>query len=74
VFFDGKVYAIDNFTRLEVSGARGPQISTPNPAKGHDEELVAFARAIQSGGEWPIPLWQQAAATRIALQVQSQLG
>ena len=74
VFFDGKVYAIDNFTRLEVSGARGPRISTPNPAKGHDEELVAFARAIQSGGEWPIPLWQQAAATRIALQVQSQLG
>jgi len=74
VFFDGKVYAIDNFTRLEVSGAKGPQIATPNPAKGHDEELVAFARAIQSGGEWPIPLWQQAAATRIALQVQSQLG
>jgi predicted dehydrogenase len=74
VFFDGKVYAIDNFTRLEVSGARGPQINTPNPAKGHDEELAAFAKAIQGGGEWPIPLWQQAAATRIALQVQSQLG
>ena len=74
VFFDGKVYAIDNFTRLEVHGASGPQIATSNPAKGHEEELVAFARAIQTGGPWPIPLWQQAAATRIALQVQSQLG
>lgn len=74
VFFDGKVYAIDNFMRLEVSGASGPQIATPNPAKGHDEEMVAFARAIRDGGTWPIPLWQQAAATRIALRVQSQLG
>lgn len=74
VFFDGKVYAIDNFTRLEVSGTKGSQISTPNPAKGHDEELVAFAQAIRKGGTWPIPLWQQAAATRIALQVQAQLG
>lgn len=74
VFFDGKVYSVDNFTRLEVSGAKGLQISTPNPAKGHDEELLAFAKAIQTGGAWPIPLWQQAAATRVALQVQSQLG
>jgi predicted dehydrogenase/threonine dehydrogenase-like Zn-dependent dehydrogenase len=74
VFFDGKVYAIDNFMRLEVSGAKGPQISTPNPAKGHEEEFVAFARAIRQGGGWPIPLWQQLAATRIALQVESQLG
>jgi predicted dehydrogenase len=74
VFFDGKVYTIDNFTRLGVSGAKGPQISTPNPSKGHEEEFVAFARAIRQGGEWPIPLWQQLAATRIALQVESQLG
>jgi predicted dehydrogenase/threonine dehydrogenase-like Zn-dependent dehydrogenase len=74
VFFDGKVYAIDNFMQLEVSGAKGLPISTPNPAKGHEEEFVAFARAIRRGGEWPIPLWQQLAATRIALQVESQLG
>lgn len=73
VFFDGRVYAIDNFTRLEVSGAKGPHISTPNPSKGHDEELVAFAQAIRRGGAWPIPLWQQLAATRIALQVQRQI-
>jgi hypothetical protein len=57
-----------------VHGASERQIATSNPAKGHEEELVAFARAIQTGGAWPIPLWQQAAATRIALQVQSQLG
>jgi predicted dehydrogenase/threonine dehydrogenase-like Zn-dependent dehydrogenase len=74
VFFDGKVYAIDNFTRLEVSGAKGPSVATPNPAKGHDEELVAFAKAIQAGGTWPIPLWQQVAATRIAFHVDAQLG
>jgi predicted dehydrogenase len=74
VFFDGKTYSIDNFARLEVSGGKDPRISTPNPAKGHDEELLAFARAIRDGGAWPIPLWQQAAATRIALRVQSQLG
>ena len=74
VFFDGKVYAIDNFTRLEVHGGSAPQLATPNPAKGHEEELIAFARAIQIGGAWPIALWQQAAATRVALQVQSQLG
>jgi hypothetical protein len=35
---------------------------------------MTFARAIRTGSAWPIPLWQQAAATRIALQAQSQLG
>jgi predicted dehydrogenase len=74
VFFDGKTYSIDNFSRLEVSGAKDPRMATPNPAKGHDEEFMAFARAIREGGAWPIPFWQQAAVTRIALRVQSQLG
>ncbi len=73
VFFDGKVYSIDNFTRLEVSGAPDPQIKTLAPAKGHEEELLAFAKGLRDG-VWPIPLWQQVAATRIALQVQAQLG
>jgi hypothetical protein len=31
------------------------------------------AAAIRTGGEWPIPLWQQVQATDIALRVETYL-
>lgn len=74
VFADGKVHAVDDFTRLETFGGRGPKLTTSVADKGHREELLAFAHTLKEGGDWPIPLWQQLAATRIALDVEDQLG
>jgi len=73
-FSDGKVFVLDSYRKLSVYGARARGLETPAVEKGHREELEAFARAIRSGGEWPIPLWQQAQATEIALRVEEQLA
>lgn len=74
VFADGKVLILDNYRKLSVFGAKGKGLETPRPEKGHREELVAFARVIREGGEWPIPLWQQIQATDVALKVEGMLG
>ena len=73
VFADGKVLILDDYRKLSVFGAKGKGLETSRPEKGHREELVAFARVIREGGEWPIPLWQQVQATDVALQVEEEL-
>ena len=42
--------------------------------KGHYEEIKAFCDAVIKGGEWPIPLWQQIQASKIALKVEEQIA
>lgn len=74
VFADGRVYSVDDFKRLSVAGANAPKLSTTAPDKGHREELTAFADAIRNGGAWPIPLWQQIEAMRIAFEVESRIA
>ena len=74
MFVDGKVIALDDYKSLTVSGGTGRAVRTRLPEKGQKEELEVFARAIQNGGEWPIPLWEQTQATRIALQVEDALN
>lgn len=73
VFVDGRVYSVDDFKRLSIAGADGPAISSSRPDKGHREELIAFAEAARHGGAWPIPLWQQLEAMRIAFEVERHI-
>jgi predicted dehydrogenase len=73
VFFDGKVLVVDDYRRLEAHGIRVPKLESAVPEKGQKEELEAFAQVLRKGGEWPIPLWQQLQASRIALQVETQI-
>lgn len=73
VYVDGKVIVLDDYKRLSIAGAKFKPLETPSADKGHKEELAEFARVIQQGGEWPIPLWQQLQATTIALRVEDQL-
>jgi predicted dehydrogenase len=73
VFVEGKVIVLNDYRTLTTAGVKIKGISTPVADKGHREELVAFARAIQQGGDWPIPLWQQIQATEIALRVEEQI-
>lgn len=73
VFAEGKVFYLDDYKQLSVTGDKRGGLRTKIAHKGHREELEAFAHVIQHGGEWPIPLWQQVQATEIALQVESNL-
>jgi predicted dehydrogenase/threonine dehydrogenase-like Zn-dependent dehydrogenase len=69
VFVDGKVVTLNDYRTLVVSGAKAAGITTATQAKGQRQELEALATAIQTGGEWPIPLWQQVQAMEIAFAV-----
>lgn len=72
VFCDGVVHVLDDYTNLTSSDGQSVWQSR-RPEKGHQEELLAFHAAIIEGGAWPIPLWQQVQATRIALSVQDAI-
>jgi predicted dehydrogenase len=74
VYVDGKVLVLDDYKRLTVFGARTKGLESKEMDKGQKAELADFARAIQQGGPWPIPLWQQVQAMEIAFQVENQLG
>ncbi len=68
VFVDGKVIVLNDYKSLSM-----PKIETAIPEKGQKEELLAFAKAIREGGNWPIPLWQQAQVMQIAFTVETFL-
>lgn len=74
IFVDGKVLFLDDYKKLTVIGAKVKGIETKVTDKGQKEELEAFALAIQRGGTWPIPLWQQVQATEIAILVENEIG
>lgn len=73
LYVDGTVVSLENYERLRVDGRRVPEVRTSPADKGHAAELAAFAKAIQRGGDWPIPFWQQVQAMRMALEVDRQL-
>ncbi len=73
VYCDGKVYVLDDYRALRVVGAPAKGVETKLVDKGQAAEMVAFARAVREGGEWPIPLWQQVQAMRIAFDVEDAL-
>jgi len=73
IFVDGKVITLQDYRSLKIIGLRGKNASSRTIQKGHQEELLAFAKAIQEGLEPPIPLWQQFQAMQIAFAVEQQL-
>ncbi|MFN8006069.1 MAG: hypothetical protein U0V70_03380 [Terriglobia bacterium] len=74
IYCEGKVIVMEDFKKLWLKGARSAQRESRIADKGHREELLAFASAIQRGGEPPIPLWQQVQATRIAIEIEEQIA
>lgn len=55
IFADGKVMTCDNFRKTTGYGVKGG-CSTKGPDKGHANCLKAFVTAVETGGEWPVPL------------------
>ena len=74
VCVDGVVFSLNDYRALSVTGSRGKTLETRIASKGQKEELQAFAAAIRGKSDWPIPLWQQLQATRIANQIHSLLA
>ncbi len=74
VFVDGKIITLDDFTSVEVHGAKKAQVWNSRVVqKGQLQELEALSDCILRGKPWPIPLDQQLAATRIAFEVERQI-
>jgi predicted dehydrogenase len=71
VYSDGRVVMLDNYQNLNIYGAKANGLRTAIPDKGHKQELATFARAIQGGQNWPIPLWEQMQVTEISFSVEA---
>jgi predicted dehydrogenase/threonine dehydrogenase-like Zn-dependent dehydrogenase len=70
VFCDGAVLSLDDYRSLTVAGRTKAQWSARGAQKGQFEELQALGTALRAGGEWPIPLADQLAATRLSFAVE----
>lgn len=73
IFVDGKVLVLDDYKRLEVTGAKGGWKGM-TIEKGQLEELTVLAEAFKAGGRWPISLADQLSATRVSFAVEKQLS
>jgi predicted dehydrogenase len=74
VFVDGMTIAMNDFKLLQVTGSKSVGLETKLSEKGQKEELEIFAKAIKTGGDWPILLWEQNQATEMAIKVQHFLS
>ena len=72
VHVEGRTAVLDDYRSLDLGGATEP-VTVRRPAKGHAEELRAFAAAVRGRTAWPIPLDEQLAAVQVALAVDTFL-
>lgn len=73
-YFDGKHARLEDYRRVELSGREAPLSESREADKGLRAELEAFQAAATGAGPWPIPLWQQVQATRIAFAVEERIA
>lgn len=73
VFFDGKMITLDDYKSMKGYGVKLAAIETKGSEKGQLEEIKEFGKVIKTGGEVPIPLWQQLQAMQIAFAVETQI-
>lgn len=73
VYAGESVFVLNDFHSLEAFGPSRMSTRSDEVDKGHAAEIKAFVTAVKDGGEWPIPLWQQVQATRMALDVERRI-
>ena len=73
-FFDGGVFAIDNWRRLRRYGlSGGRRFDRPRGVdKGHASEVELWMEAVRSGGPAPIPLGELLEVSRWAIRAADQ--
>ena len=74
IFFDGKTIVLDDYKELVGYGVEVAKVSSKCSEKGQLEEIKAFADALKTGEQMPIPLWQQFQAMEIAFEVEEKLN
>ena len=74
IYVDGKIICLDDYRKLDISGANIRGRKSPMPEKGHYEELIEFAKCIKEGNGYPIPLWELIQATEISFDVEEQIS
>ena len=72
LYTDGELAIMTDYKKLDVFGARGKTFKTSIKEKGHKNELISFANAINNG-EWPIPWWQQMQVSEVAFAVEEMI-
>lgn len=64
VFYSGKIAVLDDFRRLEMVENGNRKVIKDAQDKGWRNEMIAFAKAIQEGGQPPIPYEQLIGVTK----------
>lgn len=72
IFFDGKVITIEDYKKISGFGVTVGNIQTANSEKGHLEELLSFAMAMQDG-KLPISLEDMVQTTRASFMIEKLL-
>ncbi len=67
------VIYMEDYKTLEVFGRKGEKLKTTIQDNGLTNELLAFSDAINNGGEWPIPWWQQLQVSKIGFIKEDQI-
>jgi predicted dehydrogenase/threonine dehydrogenase-like Zn-dependent dehydrogenase len=74
IFADGKVFSLDDYKLLTISGGKHKGWRSVTSDKGQFQELVALGDALQNGTEWPISLEDQVQATRTSFEIERQIS
>lgn len=74
VYAGESVFVLNDFISLKSFGPAEILVDNNVANKGHTEIIKSFVAAVKDNNDWPIPLWQQVQATRMALKVESQIN
>ncbi|MCC7119366.1 MAG: hypothetical protein IT310_12645 [Anaerolineales bacterium] len=64
VFCEGMIAVLDDYVSLTITKDGKKNVQNMNQDKGWKNEMTMFAKAIQSGGEPPIPYEQLIGVTK----------
>lgn len=73
IYCDGKIITIDDYKKLNGYGVKIADIQSKVSEKGQYEELLEFAKAMENGGNYSIPLWQLQQASEISFRVEEMI-
>ena len=69
IYVDGMVIHMSDYKLLTVSGSKSLSLKAKVADKGQVEEMKAFGSALKEGKNWPILLWEQLQATKLAIEI-----
>ncbi|MCT8975972.1 bi-domain-containing oxidoreductase [Clostridium sp. CX1] len=73
IYYDGKIITMDDYKKLNGFGVRVSNLESNTPEKGQYEELIEFAKAIKSGKNYSIPVWQLEQTSKISYLADAEL-